>query len=316
MAARDARPGTSQRRQPDDVMRRIGVHAVPKVCAALVAAATACLACASSAFTVPIRPARNGNRPFLSIASVTLEPESSRLVFGYETDRYQERELSHLTQSLKDSAAQFAPPANPSHSVHVVIRRVLVGTSSNVVFALACVTWAAVKPSGEILYSEQFYARSVDHLGWPGKVKNDVNKIIATRVLQAGVSVASGEKPDALATGKPQVTQHSPAQAGSFVSDTREYPPDDDQPFETYEAAVEDMPTSMHLAGSVQTAGPSQHMQTKVGGGEDVQTDLEWARVQGDFDWKSYLERQGRVLTGGQGAAAENPKISPSSAGQ
>jgi hypothetical protein len=206
----------------------------------------------TSKFVIDTRSAEVG--PAVRIASITLDPDDSRLVTvgTYAWGGYRQDDLDVLRQSMSESAASASgsPPSPPSF-IHVVIRRFLVATGSSHGLAIACVSWALTAGDGTLVYDEQFYASSdASIFGTVGGVKNDVHRAIARRVLDRASLIAA--QPSARSAQLPR--------------------PDDT--FDTYEDAVRELPTSLTSWGRRLTTGSTQ---------------LAWARRDERLDWSARL---------------------------
>lgn len=218
---------------------------------------------ATSSFEVALEaPA---NTPAVRLGSVTYEPHQSRLanVGSYAWGKYGEDDLGTLTASLNRSLKPVVPEAGePSHAVHVRVRRFLVAHSNSEGLAFACVSWALTDPDGELAFVEQFYAR--DHVvmwGTVGGTKDTVHEGIATRVLRTAVRVA--------AAGEPVAPYRAENTFGRF---------------EDAMAGLPESLTSIHM-GTLYLGGAFYIYSARYTGGSNVR----WVQADDHFDWYRYL---------------------------
>ena len=168
--------------------------------------------------TVAIEAPAGRPKPALELRSVEYVASESKLanIGTYAWGRYDEEDLEALRVSFQNSVAPFA--AKSGSRLHILVRRVLVATTSSAALTLSCVAWAMEGSDGSLLFHEQFYAwDSVHLLGSTKGVKNGMHEAIVQRVLQTAVRLATSG-------GAPPPTPDPPRTSTDFQGVARVLP--------------------------------------------------------------------------------------------
>jgi hypothetical protein len=135
----------------------------------------------------------------IRVAPVTMAVDAPRLyaIGTHEWGRLDADDLTNLEQSLATTIATRTSSTvtvpDTRIDIHVHVRRYLVAHSNTGAGVLACVTWAAVTPSGQIVFQEQFYAPgSVAYVGTIGGLKDAVHRSIVRRIATTSLYLAAG----------------------------------------------------------------------------------------------------------------------------
>lgn len=212
----------------------------------------------------------------IHVAPASMAPDASRLyaIAVKEWGRFNAADLANLEQSLAATISSWQsgkPGATHAQlDIHLQVRRYLVGISNTAGAVLACVTWAAVDPSGQIVFQEQFYAPgSVAYVGTIGGVKDVVHKAIVRRVATTSLYLAA-----------------DPAR-------TRARPVEFEGTYRALEDAISELPEVMKSMGN---AAAMAHPNPAVGMGglfavaATGAPPWEAARPPADFDWPAHLQ--------------------------
>ena len=157
----------------------------------------ACIACGCRAQVKSVTLDIPGTHP-VRVAPIDMEPNASQLTAvgespkrGRPSWRYGYRDLYLLENMLRESIP-IRGGARTSFQIHLVIRHVLVATSSSYDAVIACVAWALTDSDGELIFDEQFYVvPSMPSRGLEA-MKNQMHAAITKRVHQTAQDVASG----------------------------------------------------------------------------------------------------------------------------
>ncbi|MBU5611507.1 hypothetical protein [Geomonas azotofigens] len=141
--------------------------------------------------SMPLRP--------VTVANVTLHFTGVRLITLPFTPlaRFTEEDRGNFAGSLDktlNAAMKWHQLNGDEVRVHVIIRRHIVGWSSEYNAAFAGFAWCAADPAGNILFQEQFYA--TDRCGTLcnlGDLKDSVNRAAIKRIATKALAVATGD---------------------------------------------------------------------------------------------------------------------------
>ena len=160
----------------------------------------------TSRFTLaldPVTPAQAHTS--IRVAPATMAPDAPRLYVAnvYEWGRFDTEDLVNLEQSLAVTItahrSERPGATNAELTIHLRVRRYLVGLSNTAGAVLACVAWAAVNAAGQIVFEEQFYAPGAGaYVGTIGGLKDAVHKAIVRRVATTSLYLAADLLPPTL----------------------------------------------------------------------------------------------------------------------
>jgi len=178
------------------------MHAPTKawLLAVIVYAVFACVACGRRAQVKSVTLDIPGTHP-VRVAPIDMEPNASQLTAVGESPKrgrpgwqYGYKDLYLLENMLRESIPMRGGARTP-FQIHLVIRHVLVATSSSYDAVIACVAWALTDPNERLIFDEQFYVvPSMSSRGLAG-MKNQMHVAITARVHQTAQDVASGRPP-------------------------------------------------------------------------------------------------------------------------